>query len=95
MSNEASILAHENLEAIRRHMQSVGFVSVLHWHLFGAQHPTPLAFSDFEDFEQYMKNHSRPGDAFDVWPFPTSSAERIAKGNVPELDGSVPQGGAY
>jgi hypothetical protein len=95
MSEATSIFSAENLDAIRRHLESVGFVSVLHWHLHGARHPTPLAFSDFEAFEGYMKDYAKAGDAIDVWPFPTDNGERIAKGKMPEHDGSILQGGAY
>ena len=95
MHNETSILSDNNLEAIRLHLESVGFVAVLHWHLFGASHPTPLAFSDFEVFREYLRESAKSGDAIDVWPFPTDSGGRIAQGKIPNTDGEIHQGGAY
>ena len=95
MTHESSILSANNLEAIRLHLESVGFVAVLHWHLFGASHPTPLAFSDFDVFRDYLTGSAKAGDAIDVWPFPADDKDRIAQGKIPNPDGTVHQGGAY
>ena len=95
MVNRSSILSVDNLEAIRLHLESVGFVAVLHWHLFSASHPTPLAFSDFEEFVRYLSESAKPGDAIDVFAFPDDGVGKIAQGKIPESDGSVRQGGAY
>ncbi|BCT93667.1 hypothetical protein LYSHEL_26940 [Lysobacter helvus] len=91
----SSILSTDSLEAVRRHLDSVGFISVLHWHLGGASHPTPLAFSDFDTFHGYLCERARPGDAIDVWPFPTDYDHRLAQGKVPDADGNIHAGGAY
>jgi hypothetical protein len=95
MDQQGSILSPGNLDAIRLHLQSVGYVAVLHWHLFGASHPTPLAFSDFDDFCDYVRDSAKPGDAIDVWPFPNEGSGQIARGKIPEVDGTIHQGGAY
>ena len=95
MHNQTSIFSTENLRSVQHHLDTAGFVVVLHWHLFGASHPTPLAFSDFEVFSDYLRGSAKPGDAIDVWPFPTSNAERIAQGKIPEADGTIHKGGAY
>ena len=95
MAHHSSILSTENLEAVRLHLELVGYVAVLHWHIFGASHPTPLAFSDFEAFCDYLRGSTKPGDAIDVWPFPTDDGGRIARGKIPEVDGTIQQGGAY
>lgn len=95
MAQEESILSTNNLEAVRLHLESVGFVVVLHWHLFGASHPTPLAFSDFDEFRDYLSGSTQPGDAIDVFPFPAADVGWIARGKIPEADGTVLKGGAY
>lgn len=95
MVHPHSILSTRNLETVRLHLESSGFVVVLHWHLSGASHPTPLAFSDFEAFCDYLTTATKPGDAIDVWPFPTEEEQRIAFGKIPDTDGRIKQGGAY
>ena len=96
MTNRDSILSEINLAAVRNHLSSRGYVAVLHWHCFGASHPTPLAFSDFDDFCNYLRALTKPGDAIDVWPFPDNDNQsRIAQGKIPDQDGTVPTGGAY
>ncbi len=95
MSHPQSIISDQSLQAVRTHLERVGNVAVLHWHLFGARCPTALAFDDFETFQEYLQTSAKPGDAFDVWPFPTDSDLRIAQGKIPEPDGSIRTGGAY
>jgi hypothetical protein len=41
-----SILSEHNLSLVKHYLECTGFVAVLHWHLFGGRHPTPLAFHD-------------------------------------------------
>ena len=95
MTDSPSILSHENLAAVRHHLNFVGYVAVMHKHLFGGRAPTPLAFSEFEDFEAYLSEHCKPGDKLIVWPFPDQGVGEIAQGTIPEADGTVFQGGAY
>lgn len=95
MDDSASILSRENLDAVRHHLNFVGYVAVLHKHLFAARGPTPLAFSEIEDFEAYLANHCKAGDKLIVWPFPEQAGSVIAHGKIPESDGTIRQGGAY
>jgi hypothetical protein len=94
-SSNPSILSESNLSLVRAQLATVGFATVLHWHLYGARHPTPLAFSDFEDFLKYPQDETKPGDAIDVWPFPSNPEDRIVGGKIPNADGSVHEAGAY
>jgi hypothetical protein len=91
----ANILAKEKVEAVRRHLEDVGSIAVLWWHYYGSRAPTPRAFDDFEEFMAFLKNEPRPGDAIDVWPFPSDAATRVAEGKIPNERGEVPEGGAY
>ena len=95
MTLQRSVLSTDNLEAVRLHLESVGYVAVLQWHLFGASHPTPLACSDCEVFCDYLRESAKPGDAIDVWPFPADDGGWIARGKIPDADGTIHQGGAY
>jgi hypothetical protein len=89
-----SILSQATLDAVRHHLETVGFVAVLHWHLNQASRPTPLAFAEFDEFAAYLENNAEPGDAVDVWAFPDGDL-RIAQGKFPELDGTVRGPGSY
>ena len=90
-----SILSPAKLEAIRQHLETRGFVAVLHWHWCAGRSPTPLGFADFDEFMRHVRTHGRAGDAFDVWPFPDENVPVIAEGKVPDADGRIPTGGAY
>ena len=95
MNDDKSILSRENLDAVRHHLNFVGYVAVMHKHLFAARAPTPLAFSEIEEFEAYLSEHCKPGDKVIVWPFPDQGVGEIAQGKIPEADGTIFQGGAY
>ena len=91
----SNILAPEQLEAVRRFIEEVGFIAVTHWHYRQGAGPTPMAFTSFEEFETYVRSATLPGDAIDVWPFPESAAERIAEGKIPNERGETPEKGSY
>jgi hypothetical protein len=90
-----SILAGAKLAAIKIFLEANGHIAVEHWHYYGAKAPTPLAFNDFEEFMKYLRSEVRPGDAIDVYPFPSNAESAIAKGKYPDEEGRVPEGGAY
>lgn len=91
----ANIMTPERLDAVRQHLYSVGNIAVLHWHYCGARAPTPHGFGDFDEFLEFLKSGTEPGDAIDVWPFPTDQKSLLAEGKVPNENGDVPEGGAY
>jgi hypothetical protein len=91
----ANILAAPQLAAVRHHLESMGFVAVLWWHYRGGKAPTRLTFDDFAEFERFLKTQPIPGDAIDVWPFPSAPEQRIAEGKVPNERGEVPERGVY
>jgi len=90
-----NILAPAQLDRIRRHLEEVGPIAVLHWHYCGARTPTPRVFEDFDLFYEFLKTQTEYGDAVDVWPFPNYEQAPIAEGKVPNENGEVPDGGAY
>ena len=90
-----SILAPEQLEAVRRFIETTGSIAVMHWHYRGSRAPKPMAFDSFEAFETFLRTNTAHGDAIDVWPFPEQQASRIADGKVPNERGETPEGGAY
>jgi len=92
----AKILSSQNLEALV-HALKEGPIIVQHWLYRGASCPLYKCFDDIEDFKDYLKESSVPGDAFDIWSFGAlcNQGNRIAQGKLPDLDGKVPSGGAY
>src|SRR5437867_12542061 len=90
-----NILSSKNLAAVERYLEDVGAIAVQHWHYYGASAPTRLTFDAFEDFKAYLDSRVKPGDAIDVWPFPTDIANALARGKYPDGEGRVPVGGAY
>ena len=90
-----NILSSKNLAAIERHLEEVSAIVVEHWHYYGASAPTHLAFDSFDDFKAYLDSRVKPGDAIDVWPFPTDIATAIARAKYPDGEGRVPLRGAY
>ena len=95
MTISKSILSADQLAAIRNHIETRGHIAVVHWHWCGARSPTPLGFSDFDQFLEYLRESGMPGDAFDVWPFPDDYDRRLAEGKIPDANGNIPTGGAY
>lgn len=91
----ANIFAADQLDAIRHHLQDVGFIVVLWWHYYGSQAPTRLTFDSYDEWLSFLKAAPRQGDAIDVWPFPSDPKARIAYGKIPNKEGEVPEGGAY
>jgi len=90
-----NILSPRNLAAVERHLNEVGAIVVERWHYYGARAPTHLAFDDFDEFKAYLGSLVKPGDAIDVWPFPTDTNRAIARAKYPDGEGRVPVGGAY
>lgn len=89
------ILSASNLDAIKKHLETKGNIAVEHWHFYGSRSPTPLGFDDYEEFVQYLNTHVRPGDAIDVYAFPSERESLVASGKYPDQEGRVPEGGAY
>jgi len=90
-----NILSAENLVAVKRYLKEKGNIAVEHWHYFGSRSQTPLAFDDYDEFIAYLQANVRPGDAIDVFPFPSNREALIATGKYPDSEGRVPEGGTY
>ena len=89
----AKALSAEKLGKIERHLEKSGYIAVLHSHFCGAREPTPYAFSDFEQFKEYLASAVKPGDIIEVFPFPESSC--LVSGTIANEKGHVPKQGAY
>src|SRR5262249_17961748 len=63
-----SILSLDRLQAIRRYLEN-GPLIVEHRYYYGSRCPSRQIFEEMEDFEHYLSQNSRPGDAFHVWDF--------------------------
>jgi hypothetical protein len=91
------ITSDENLARIRKAADEVGGIIVRHWFYRGGRGPEIRGFTHFEEFEAYLAQHGRPGDAFDVWSFEEVCRfdEALAKGKMPDTDGTVPLRAPY
>jgi hypothetical protein len=95
-ANGAKITSGENLDRIREAADRGGII-VRHWFYRGSRGPDIRGFTDFEEFEEYLAQHARPGDAFDVWSFSAvcDFDHALTSGKLPDSDGTVPLRGAY
>ena len=91
------ITSDENLARTRAAADEAGGIVVRHWHYRGSRGPDIRGFTDFDEFQEYLAAHARPGDAFDVWSFSEVCRfeEALAVGKLPDTDGAVPLRGAY
>jgi hypothetical protein len=91
-----SILSAERLEAIRRCLENSPII-VEHWYYRAGRSPVRMIFDDMENFEHYLSEQARPGDAFHVWEFSSLCRDEnaLTDGKFPDDDGCVPERGAY
>jgi hypothetical protein len=91
-----SLFDESKLGSIRAAADDQGII-VRHWHYRGSRAPDLRGFSDFDEFEEYVRDQSIPGDAFDIWAFSAccSSSTMLADGKKPDIDGWTPRKGAY
>jgi hypothetical protein len=95
--NGEKISSPEKLGAIRAVLEGQGPILVEHKFLRGGCAPATLVFDDFDVFITYLEQHARAGDkihVWNLWPFMRDSPA-LAYGKCPDVDGAVPEGGAY
>jgi hypothetical protein len=63
----------------------------------GGRRPDSLVFDDFADFEDYLREHARPGDNFAFWRYKDvcRPGTELAFAQFPDAQGKVFEGGAY
>ncbi len=90
------IFSNQNIKIIKEALE-LGVIIVEHRFYCGGSAPGHLIFEDFETFEKYLSDNCTPGDHIWVWSY-----ENICKddnvlvfGKWPDMEGRVPQGGAY
>lgn len=90
------ILSGENVAAIQAKFNE-GPIIVRQWFYRAARSPEVYSFSNYEDFEEHLQDHAKPGDAFDVWSFHDVCLyeNMLTQGKLPDADGCTPKGGAY
>lgn len=91
-----SILDSDSLEALRLALEQTPLI-VEHRHYRGARAPTRLVFDEYEDLEEYLRTKAWRGDHFYVWRFDHLCRDDnpLVHGKLPDVDGTVPRGGAY
>src|SRR4051794_13389708 len=82
------------MAAIRDSLER-GPLIVEHWYYRAGRSPKRLVFDDFDDFEEYLENQARPGDAFHLWEFASLCRDdnALTTGKFPDADGCVPERG--
>jgi hypothetical protein len=92
----ANILDRETLTRIEETLERAPII-VEHWFYYGSRAPDRLIFDDYKDFQEYLAEKARPGDAFHIWDFGALCREdnELARGKYPDDEGCVPQWGAY
>lgn len=96
-SRYPSILMDSTLASVRHFLESVCPLIVEHKHYRGASAPTRLVFDDADEFEQYLKAHSVPGDLYRIWRYDECcrADNAIVAAKYPDADGRTPETGPY
>jgi hypothetical protein len=91
-----SILSADTLAALRSAMEETPLI-VEHRFYRGSRAPDRLVFDGADELEAYLRERTRPGDSFWVWRWDLLCRDDnpLAHGKVPDMDGAVPQQGAY
>jgi hypothetical protein len=91
------ITAPENLERIRKVLETTGPILVEHWFFYGSRSPDRIVIGDYDEFIEYLKEKAHAGDAIHVWDLDPLLREdnELAHGKCPAEDGAVPSKGAY
>ena len=91
-----NLLSPERMSAVRECLERSPII-VEHWYYRAGRSPSRLIFDDFEEFDHYLSQEARPGDAFHLWEFSTLCRDEntLVHGKFPDGDGSVPENGAY
>lgn len=90
------ITSVEGISAIANALNK-GPIIVQHWFYRGASSPYVLAMETLVDFTEYVTTKTSAGDILAIWSFGEvcTTANYVAQGKVPDLDGTTPEGGAY
>ncbi|MEM7560359.1 MAG: hypothetical protein AAF394_14660 [Planctomycetota bacterium] len=74
-----------------------GPVIIEHWHYYGGSAPTRVIVEDVEDFDEYLAENAKAGDAIHTWSFANLCLDgnELAAGKIPNAEGLIPDGGAY
>ncbi|MHA7627543.1 hypothetical protein [Corallococcus sp. M7] len=85
------------LERFRKVLEEEGPLIVQHWFYRGSRGSEFMIFTVFDELITYMKEKSKPGDAFTLWSFEATCTQALilADGKIPDERGRVPQRGAY
>jgi len=91
-----SILDAGTLAVLRSTLEDTPLI-VEHRFYRGSSSPDRRVFENADDLEAYLRERTRPGDSIWIWRFDTLCRDdnSLAHGKVPDVDGTVPAGGAY
>ena len=91
-----NILATDTLAALRAALEETPLI-IEHWFYRGGRAPDRHIFDDADALEEYLRGRARPGDDVWVWRFDSlcRNDNALTHGKIPDVDGTVPAGGAY
>ncbi len=92
----SKITSKSNLLLIEKIMKKSPII-IYHSYYRGGGGGEIFAFNDYEDFIVHIKKKSSAGDRIIVYDFDKISNDKSEEicGKIPDLDGKIPQGGAY
>lgn len=95
-TNGKKVTSEENLKNIESTLEE-DCIIVEHWFYRGASAPDRLVFDSYKNFEEYINEKIRPGDAIYIWKFSQCCQDNnyLVYGKVPDEKGRVPEKGAY
>ena len=93
----ARITDPEVLVELRRILDDGSALIVEHRHYRAARAPHRFICDRPDALDEYLRQHSRPGDSFWVWRFDACCRDEnsVSVGKVPDAEGKTPTGGAY
>ena len=90
-----NILDAQTLTALRSALEETALI-VEHRFYRGSRSPERRVFDDFDELAKYLRA-ARPGDSFWIWRYDSLCRDEnaLVHAKRPDVDGTVPGGGAY
>lgn len=95
-SEGPNIISAQQLDVIRQSFADSSLI-VEHRFYLGGRSPKVTVFDDFADFEEYLRENVRPGDAIWCWRYNDLCRDDncVTHGKYPDEHGRTPRRGAY
>src|SRR5438105_2336035 len=96
VADQPNIVSEESLSKIRAALAK-GYIVVEHMHFYGGRSLDKMFMEEFDDFMDYVRTKTKPGDQFVVYAIEELFDKNLytLKAKFPDAEGRVPVGGAY